>query len=261
MKGNPTPDPNLSDTEDAGWRHAGLSPESSDKREAVQKMFAAITPAYDRLNHLLSLNQDKRWRKKAVGMFSGSVLRVLDVAAGTGDLSKAWLKHRAGVQVVSTDFVSEMCAVGDKKLAEKTGFMGYARADALSLPFPDDCFDGVMVGFGVRNFAELDVGIREMMRVLRPGGELIVLEFFPRRSPTLDRVFNFYFNRFLPRIGRKISGHTDAYLYLPRSVANFTMRTQFTTLLVESGCTRIRQKQHSGGIATTFHAYKVGSLD
>jgi demethylmenaquinone methyltransferase/2-methoxy-6-polyprenyl-1,4-benzoquinol methylase len=220
-------------------------------------MFAAITPAYDHLNHLLSANQDRRWRRKAVGMFTGGVLRVLDVAAGTGDLSRAWLRHRPGVQVLPTDFVGEMCLAGATKLRHKPGYMGCARADALALPFPDECFDGVMAGFGVRNFTDLEAGIVEMLRVLRPGGEMLVLEFFPRRSPRLDKLFNFYFNRFLPRVGHWISGHTDAYTYLPRSVANFATRDQFCSLLVESGCSRIRQLQFSGGIATAFHAFKT----
>ena len=255
---------NASQAPDPGQRPAaatatGLSPEAERKRQSVQKMFAAITPAYDRLNHLLSLNLDRRWRRRAAGMFGADVKLVLDVAAGTGDLSLAWLRGRPLARVLASDFVAEMCAVGDGKLRGGSGYLGFARADALSLPFPDGSFDGAMAAFGVRNFADLEAGIGEMVRVIRPGGELMVLEFFPQRNAIMEGLFRFYFHRFLPLVGRWISGHDDAYDYLPRSVEGFATREQFAELLERNGCGRIRRIQFSGGIATAFHAKKSGA--
>ncbi len=240
---------------DAG-ESGGASGSASEKREAVRRMFAAITPSYDRLNHLLSFSRDRRWRRRAVAMFSPGVRRVLDVAAGTGDLAAAWLRDRPGTEVLATDFVAEMCAAGAAKLGGEVGHLGCARADALALPFADTSFDGAMAAFGVRNFVGLETGIAEMARVLRPAGEILVLEFFPSRSAILDRLFRFYFHRVLPRVGAWISRDRKAYSYLPRSVEGFVTREEFTALLERLGFREIRQRDFDGGIATAFHAVR-----
>ncbi len=224
------------------------------RREAVRGMFAAISPSYDRLNHLLSAGQDIRWRRRAVSMFGPEVRRVLDVAAGTGDLSAAWLSSRPDNEVLATDFVPEMCVAGAEKLAGRSGMLGYAVADALALPAPDDAFDGVMAAFGVRNFENLESGIAEMARILRPGGELVVLEFFPARNAFVDSIFRAYFHHVLPRVGAMISGDREAYSYLPKSVGDFVTREAFADILSRRGFEATRKHECSGGIATAFHA-------
>ncbi len=226
------------------------------KREAVQGMFAAISPSYDRLNRLLSAGQDARWRRRAVAMFGPDVKRVLDVAAGTGDLSAAWLADREGVEVLATDFVAEMCVAGAAKLEGAGGLRGYAVADALALPIPDGAFDGVMAAFGVRNFENLAAGLSEMARVLRPGGELIVLEFFPARNAAVESLFRLYFHHVLPRVGGWISGEPEAYRYLPASVGEFADRERFAALLGRAGFGGIEIRECSGGIATVVRSIK-----
>ena len=227
-----------------------------EKRRAVKGMFAAISPRYDLLNRLLSAGQDRRWRRRSVAMFSPGIGRVLDVAAGTGDLSAAWLADRSGALALATDFVPEMCALGAEKLGGHPRLLGYANADALALPFATDAFDGVMAAFGVRNFADLETGLAEMTRVLRPGGEMLILEFFPAKNPVLDRLFGLYFRRLLPLLGGWISGNRGAYEYLPRSVGDFQDREAFRTLLEELGLGIQNSIEHSGGVATAILAKK-----
>ena len=231
--------------------------ETPGKRAAVQRMFAAISPRYDLLNRLLSAGQDQRWRRRAVRLFGPEVRRVLDVAAGTGDLGAAWLAARPGGELIATDFVPAMCAAGRAKLAGRPGFRACLVADALALPLAPGCMDGAMVAFGVRNFENLAAGLAEMARVLRPAGELLVLEFFPPRNPASERLFRFYFQRVLPRLGGWISGDAEAYRYLPRSVGDFVDREHFAALLAAAGFAAIRRAECAGGIATAFHAVKV----
>jgi demethylmenaquinone methyltransferase/2-methoxy-6-polyprenyl-1,4-benzoquinol methylase len=230
--------------------------EAPGKRAAVQRMFAAITPRYDLLNRLLSAGQDQRWRRRAVRRFGPEVRRVLDVAAGTGDLGAAWLAARPDGELIATDFVPAMCAAAAAKLAGRPGYLGSAVADALALPLAAGSVDGVMVAFGVRNFENLAAGLAEMARVLRPGGELVVLEFFPPRSGASARLFRFYFQRVLPRVGGWISGDAEAYRYLPRSVGDFVDRERFGALLAGAGLEVLARAECSGGIASVFHARK-----
>lgn len=231
--------------------------EAPGKRAAVQRMFAAISPRYDRLNRLLSAGQDQRWRRRAVRRFGPEVRRVLDVAAGTGDLGLAWLASRPGAELIASDFVPTMCAAGAAKLGGRPGYRGSLVADALALPLATASVDGVMVAFGVRNFENLAAGLAEMSRVLRAGGELVVLEFFPARGLLLQRAYRFYFNGILPRVGGWLSGNAEAYRYLPRSVGDFVDRERFAALLVAAGFEFLAREECSGGIATVFHARRL----
>jgi len=231
--------------------------ETPGKRAAVQRMFAAISPRYDLLNRLLSAGQDRRWRRRAVRRFGPEVCRVLDVAAGTGDLGAAWLAARPGAELITSDFVPAMCAAAAAKLGGRPGYRGCLVADALALPLAGACLDGVMVAFGVRNFENLAPGLSELARVLRPGGELLVLEFFPPHDPARKRLFHLYFSQVLPRLGGWISGDAEAYRYLPRSVGDFVDRERFAALLAGAGLEVRGREEYSGGVATLFHARKA----
>lgn len=191
------------------------------KRAYVQGIFRDIAPRYDLLNHLLSLNIDRRWRRLAVNRLDWQAApngTFLDLCAGTMDLS-AELGNRAGFvgRVIAADFVQAMLMAG----AGKSDRAVPCNADALSLPFGDAVFDGATVGFGVRNLMDLDAGLTEAARVLKPGARLVVLEFAaPRRQPMRSLYFA-YFRHILPTIGRFVSKHRDAYSWLPASVLAF----------------------------------------
>ncbi len=191
------------------------------KRAYVRDTFAGIATSYDRLNHLLSLNADRRWRRAAVDALDWRrrpAGRYLDLCAGTLDLA-AELARRPGFagQVVGADFVPEMLRLGTAKAAR----VWPAAADALQLPFGPATFDGAMVGFGIRNLMDLDAGLREVARVLAPGAPFVILEFTTPRWPPFRAVYLWYFRQVLPRIGRMVSKHTDAYDWLPASVLAF----------------------------------------
>jgi demethylmenaquinone methyltransferase/2-methoxy-6-polyprenyl-1,4-benzoquinol methylase len=184
-------------------------------------MFHAIAPSYDFLNHLLSLNLDKRWRRKAVERLNWERVpdgRYLDLCAGTLDLA-ATLARRPGFTglVVGSDFVPRMLQLGQGK-AER---IVSVTADALDLPHPDATFDGATVGFGVRNLMDLDAGLREAARVLKPGARFVILEMSIPPGQPLRGLFLFYFRHVLPNIGRLVSRHSNAYTWLPESVLAF----------------------------------------
>ena len=222
------------------------------KRTDIQRMFGAIAPRYDLLNRLLSAGQDGRWRRRAVGLFSPGLDRVLDLAAGTGDLGLALLRAQPRARVLAADYVEAMC-----RRARDKGLADCVLADALALPFADESFDGVMTGFGIRNFADVDSGLSEMARVLRPGGEILVLEFFPSRYRVMRGLFRFYFRHVLPRLGGLVSGDRQAYAYLPRSVGDFHSREAFAAALENAGFGEILRREFGGGIATAFLAKKL----
>ena len=191
------------------------------KRSYVRDMFTAIAPRYDLLNHLLSLNVDRGWRRRAVARLAWERApwgTFLDACAGTLDLA-AELVAQPGFsgRVVGADFVVPMLRLGRGKDRE----LRSVGADTLRLPFANGTFDGGTVGFGIRNLVDVDAGFRELRRVLKPGARLVVLDFtLPRASP-LRALYLFYFRRVLPLIGRIVSKHMDAYSYLPDSVLQF----------------------------------------
>jgi len=198
-------------------------PAHTDKRRYVREMFSAIAPRYDLLNHLLSLNIDRSWRRKAVGRLEWEAHgpgRFLDACAGTLDLA-AELANRRGFsgRVIAVDSAAPMLRRGAGKGAE--GMVRAVGADALELPFRDGAFDGVTVGFGVRNLEDLDAGLREFHRVLKTGSRLVVLDFTTPPFALLRAPYYLYFRFILPLVGRLISGHPTAYAYLPASVAEF----------------------------------------
>jgi demethylmenaquinone methyltransferase/2-methoxy-6-polyprenyl-1,4-benzoquinol methylase len=231
-----------------------------DKRRYVQEIFSDIAPRYDLLNRVLSMNIDRSWRRKAVarlGWGTSPEGLYLDACAGTLDLS-ATLAAQPGFrgQVLATDFALPMLRQGaDKTRHRGVGAPGHrsivlpAAADTLVLPFAASAFDGAMVGFGVRNLADLDAGLVELARVLKPGARLVVLDFATPRFAPLRGLYLFYFRRVLPWVGRTISGHPTAYQYLPDSVMNFPAPHELERRLEQAGFGDCGHELLTGGIA------------
>ena len=224
------------------------------KRSYVRRMFTAIAPRYDFLNHLLSLNIDRRWRRRAIGRLGWEARPdgiYLDLCAGTMDLA-ATLARTPGFRgrVIGADFAIPMLRLGRGK-AERTAPVA---ADALALPFPAAQFDGVMVAFGVRNLADVDRGLAEAARVLKPGARLVVLEFATPRFAPLRAAYLFYFRHVLPAIGRAVSKHRDAYTYLPESVLAFPEPEGLARRLAGAGFSGVAFERLTGGICALHHA-------
>lgn len=228
-----------------------------EKRAYVRDVFTAIAPRYDLLNHLLSLNIDRRWRRVAVdelGWTEHPGGTFLDLCAGTLDLA-AELGNRSGFagRVYGADFVPPMLAIGRGKSAAVVP----VAADALELPFPNGSFDGATVGFGIRNLVDLGRGLAEAARVLRPGARLVVLEFSTPRSRVFRALYLYYFRRLLPFVGRLVSKHRSAYTYLPESVLAFPDPEALKGLMERAGFRRVRYRILLGGIC----AVHVGERD
>lgn len=233
----------------------GTRPEGTrDEREAaarVRDMFARIAPRYDFLNHLLSFSLDKIWRRRTAKRFA-TVLwrpdaRVLDVCCGTGDLAFALGRIRSRTPggarrepIVGSDFVEAMLVRAREKARDHRHTAVFGAADALRLPFPDASFDLLTTAFGFRNLANYEDGLREFARVLKPRGELGILEFTEPAAGPLAGIFRFYFRHVLPRIGAAISGNSEAYAYLPSSVRRFPSPKELTSLMGRCGFSDIR---------------------
>jgi len=228
--------------------------------QSVRAMFSAIAGRYDLLNHLLSANQDKQWRRRAVRLLTprrGEC--ILDLCCGTGDLAIECSRRQPACRVIGADFAVPMLHLANAKRVDPQSAIRnpqYLGADALRLPFPDATFDAVMVAFGARNFEDTAAGLREMRRVVKPGGRVLILEFMRPTSVLLQRSFGLFFKHVLPRVGRLISRHGFAYNYLPASVEGFYTRREFTQLLRKTGFTNARSFDYSGGIASSFIAVK-----
>ncbi|HEX7117155.1 MAG TPA: class I SAM-dependent methyltransferase [Longimicrobiales bacterium] len=225
-------------------------PPAEEKAAAVRRMFGAIAPRYDLLNHLLSLNIDKRWRRRAVDLLLGGGAprgRYLDACAGTLDLALE-LASRTGFEgrVVASDFTLPMLERGRPKIDGRA--VAPACADALCLPFPDAAFDGATVGFGVRNLADLDAGLRELARVLKPGARLVILEFTTPTYRPIRALYLFYFLKVLPWIGRLVSRHGSAYAYLPASVLQFPPPGELSARMRTAGFTDVQWRTLTAGI-------------
>jgi len=218
----------------------------------IQAMFGEIAPRYDLLNRLLSLNIDQRWRRRAVA-WSQPRGPVLDVCTGTGDLAAAFVKA-TGEPVVGVDFCAPMLRCGKDKTACRE--VRFARGDALRLPLPSDRFDVVSVAFGIRNVADLDAGLRELVRVARPGGRIAILEFTMPRRALLGALYRFYFGRVLPFVGNLVSG-SRAYTYLNRSVLEWTGEQELAQRLREAGCSHVEVLPLSFGIAAVHLGVKA----
>jgi demethylmenaquinone methyltransferase / 2-methoxy-6-polyprenyl-1,4-benzoquinol methylase len=230
-----------------------------EKRTYVRGIFTAIAPTYDRLNRIISLGLDQRWRRYAVGRLDWERApdgMYLDLCAGTLDFG-AMLGRQHGFRgrVVGADFVERMLRLGRGKSSR----VAPVAADALTLPFPDATFDGATIGWGARNLVDLDTGLLEVARVLKPGARLVILEMSLPPHPALRRVFLFYFDRVLPRIGRAISKHTDAYSWLPESTRTFPAPRELARRMAGAGFADVGYKLMMGGVTAVHVGTRTGS--
>ncbi len=223
-------------------------------------MFDSIAGDYDALNHILSLDVDKIWRKKALKQIvdAPAPVQVLDLACGTGDFSIAIAKALTGGHVTGVDLSEGMLAVMREKVdkAELNGMISIEEGDGENLRFPDNTFDRVTIAFGIRNFEDRPKGLREMLRVLKPGGRLVILELSRPENKIIRWFYDLYFLHILPKIGGKVSGDKAAYAYLPASVAAFPGKKEFTATMREAGFRTVTHKAFTLGICRMYTGEK-----
>lgn len=225
-------------------------------------MFGGIARRYDLLNHLLSLNLDRAWRRRAAAeLNAGPGDRILDLCGGTGDLALSVARAAPRATVVCCDFSHPMLRLAAPKFA-RAGVLDRClllEADALCLPFRDGSLHGITVGFGVRNLGSLDAGLREMQRVLRPGGKLVLLEFSTPTGPLLSRLYRAYLHRLLPRVGDSAAGASGPYGYLARTIAAWPDAPSLAGRLREAGFDAVGWILLTGGIVAVHTALKGGA--
>ncbi len=230
----------------------------STKKEEVAEMFDNISKRYDFLNHFLSLGIDKIWRRKAIRILSKSQPKViLDIATGTGDFAIAALKLKP-TKVVGLDLSAGMLDVGRVKMKKKKidHIIEMIQGDSENLPFESNYFDAFTVGFGVRNFENLEKGLGEMLRVLRPNAIGVILEFSKPKKFPVKQYFKFHSKYIIPKVGSAISKDKSAYAYLPESVAAFPEGQEFIDIMIKVGYRNVESKLVSGGIATIYYGVK-----
>ena len=226
------------------------------KKEKVQQMFDNIAPTYDRLNHLMSMNVDKLWRRHALKeIVDGTPQRILDVACGTGDSTISIARAAAeGTTVTGADISEGMMALVMEK-AEKAGVgdrIDLQVADGENLPYGEGTFDRVTCAFGIRNFEHKEKGLQEFLRVLRPGGRAVILELSVPQNKVVRWVYDLYFLHILPWVGGSISGDKAAYQYLPASVHNFPAPKDFCEMMEAAGFRSVRCKTFTLGLCRMY---------
>ena len=225
---------------------------TTEHARRVREMFATIAARYDLLNHLLSGNIDKRWRRSVAKALFATLsqpgARILDVACGTGDLSLT-LFEAGEAKIVGLDFCRPMLDIAQSKAAKSDVELPFVEGDALDLPFRDGSFEAATIAFGLRNLVSVEAGFKELLRVLKPGGRVAVLEFSRPSAPLLRSLFRVYFTRVLPLFGGLISGSKSAYQYLPDSVSRFPDQSELASLMKEAGFVEISFQNLTGGIA------------
>ena len=232
---------------------------SQSKKVQVEEMFDNISNRYDLLNHLLSVNIDKIWRRNAINKLKQfNPKTILDIATGTGDFAIAATKI-SNVKITGIDISEGMLNVGRSKIERKglANLISLQKADSENLPFNNNSFDAAIVGFGVRNFENLEKGLLEILRVLKPGGLFYVLEFSKPKNAPFKQFYKFYFTKILPLVGRIVSKDTNAYTYLPESVNEFPDGERFLTILADVGFTNNSCFSQRFGIASIYEAHKA----
>lgn len=226
------------------------------KKEKIQQMFDEIAPSYDRLNHLMSLNIDRRWRRRALKeIVDGTPQRILDVACGTGDSTIAIAQAAgSGSRITGVDISEGMMALVMQKAAHEGVHdrIRLQQADAAALPFGEGSFHRVTCAFGVRNFERKEVALKEFYRVLQDGGKVVILELSVPSNRIVRWLYDVYFLHILPWIGGRVSGSRAAYRYLPASVHAFPAPARFQQMLREAGFRRVRHKSLSFGLCRMF---------
>lgn len=229
----------------------------SEKGRGIRAMFDDIAPRYDLLNRILSFGIDRRWRRYAVGQLDISPQgKVLDIATGTGDVALEIASRTPdSVQIVGEDLTQGMLVHAQRKIAASpyAHRIHLVNAPCEAIPHPDNTFDGITIAFGIRNVVEREAGLREMCRVLKPGGRAVVLEFSQPNNRIFGAVYDFYFNRILPFVAGLLSTRS-AYRYLPDSVAAFPQREEFKAMLEHAGFNKVRYRDLTFGIATVYVA-------
>lgn len=231
------------------------------KKEKIQEMFDGIAGDYDRLNHIMSLGIDRSWRRRAIKEIvrHNTTQEILDVACGTGDFSIAIAKAMApGSRVTGLDLSEGMLAVMRAKLADAglEGRVRCAQGDSEVMPYADASFDCVTIAFGIRNFEHREVALKEILRVLKPGGKLVILELSVPSNPVIRWCYNLYFTRILPLIGGKVSGDKAAYRYLPASVLIFPGKEEWMGTMRSCGYSGVRHKAFTLGICRMYTGLK-----
>ena len=222
-------------------------------------MFAAIAPRYDFLNQILSVGLDKYWGKKAVDLLKPTSNElILDIATGTGDILIEIAKRNLSTQVIGIDFSREMIDLARIKI-NKLGFdkdTTFQIGSGELLPYADKSFDAIICAFGIRNFYDIKKGLMEFYRILKPGGRLIILEFSIPKNPVISYIYECYFYFILPKIGNLISGHKNAYTYLPASVLEFPSQTDFIDWIENTGFNKTSFIELSFGIVSIHSSHK-----
>lgn len=222
----------------------------------VAAMFDDVAAKYDLTNDILSLGQDRRWRRAVVDAVAARPGEtVLDIAAGTGTSSEPWAD--AGVQVVPADFSLGMLRVGRRRRPD----LAFTAADAMRLPFADASFDAVTMSFGLRNVADASAALREFARVTKPGGRFVLCEFSAPTNPAFRRVYTEYLMRSLPAVARRVSSNPDSYVYLAESIRAWPAQRQMAQVIADAGWTQVRWRNLSGGIVALHHAVRGSAAE
>jgi demethylmenaquinone methyltransferase/2-methoxy-6-polyprenyl-1,4-benzoquinol methylase len=235
-------------------------------KTSIGSLFDRIASSYDSLNHLFSLDIDRLWRRRAISEMQPHT-DVLDVAIGTADLALQLIRRGKAIHVQGIDLSEQMMAIGKEKVKRKLeqwkkkdehkdAQICFQRANAQQMPFEDEQFEAVTCGFGVRNFSDLDAGLREMYRVMKKGGELMILEFSYPVNPLVRFFYDAYFTYVIPFAGRLLSKDKTAYTYLNHSVKSFPFGEDFVEHLSKAGFQQTRYKPLTFGIATIYYAIK-----
>ena len=229
------------------------------KKEGIRRLFNSIASDYDRLNHILSLNIDKGWRRMAVKEIADkdSPVKVLDVACGTGDFTiEIAKKVSAGSEVIGVDISEGMMEIGKEKMLKAGVTAEMTVADCEAFPYDQNTFDRIAVGFGVRNFEHLDLGLREMCRVLKPDGKLVILELSLPSNRLVRGCYMLYFQKILPMVGGFLSGDRGAYEYLRTSVLRFPAPDKFIEMLKSAGFEQVEHRPLTFGICRMYICHK-----
>lgn len=226
-----------------------------EEKQHIGQLFDRIAGTYDGLNHGLSLHTDKLWRRKTVNLMEPA-MQVLDVAIGTADLTIEMLRRGKADRVTGLDLSDQMMAIGARKCATRHMNVSFVHGNAQEMPFEEDTFDAVTCAFGCRNFSDLDAGLREMYRVLKPGGQVVILEFSYPSNRLVRALYDIYFTHVLPAVGRIVSRDKTAYTYLNKSVKSFCWGEAFVQHLRQAGFGGTQWKPLTFGIATIYTAIK-----